>query len=320
MKTKFASLVLFACSTTLALDAVPAYPDRPIRVIVPYAAGGSTDTTARLIGGRLTERLGQQVVVDNRAGGGTLIGTQIAVRAAPDGHTLLMATPPFVANLSLRSKVPYALGDFIPIGNVSGSSNLLVVHPAVPAKSTRELIALLKANPGKYTYGSSGVAGAGHLAMALLESMAGFQAVHVPYKGGPPAVADLVAGRVNMMMGNLTTSQGHIKAGRLRALAIGTKKRSPLVPDLPTLSESGVPGYEMTNWNGVVAPKGTPREIIERLNREIVSILKEPQVLAFMTKVYLDPIGDSPAEFAQYLESEAAKWAKLVKSAGIRAD
>lgn len=317
---RVAPLVFLACSAALAASAWSAYPDRPLRVVVPYAAGGSTDTTARLVGTQLTKRLGQQVVVDNRAGGGTLIGTQIVAQAAPDGYTLLMATPPFVVNPSLRAQVPYSLKDFAAITNVSGSSNLLVVHPSVPAKTPQELIALLKANPGKYLYGSSGVAGAGHLAMALFESMAGVRAVHVPYKGGPPAVADLVAGRVIMMMGNLTTAQPHIRAGRLRALAIGTKQRSRLVPDLPTLSQSGVPGYEMTNWNGVVVPTGTPRAVIERLHREIASILKEPEVVAFMTKVYLDPIGDTPAEFAQYLKSEAAKWAKLVKSAGIRAD
>jgi tripartite-type tricarboxylate transporter receptor subunit TctC len=315
-----AALVVLACSAAFATSARAAWPDRPVRIVVPYAAGGSTDTTARLVGARLTERLGQQVILDNRTGGGTLIGTQIVAQAAPDGYTLLMATPPFVVNPSLVEKVPYSLKDFATITNVSGSSNLLVVHPSVPAKTTQELIALLKANPGKYVYGSSGVAGAGHLAMALFESMAGVQAVHVPYKGGAPAVVDLVAGRVHMMMANLTTAQPHIRAGRLRALAIGTSKRSPLVPDLPTLSESGVRGYEMTNWNGVVAPAGTPRAIIDRLHREIVSILKEPETLAFMTKVYLEPIGDTPAEFDKYLKSEAAKWAKLVKSAGIRPD
>src|SRR5688572_14457587 len=217
-----AALVVLACSAALATNGWAAWPDRPVRVVVPYAAGGSTDTTARLVGARLTERLGQQVILDNRTGGGTLIGTQISAQAAPDGYTLLMATPPFVVNPSLVEKVPYALKDFAAITNVSGSSNLLVVHPSVPAKTTQELIALLKANPGKYVYGSSGVAGAGHLAMALFESMAGVQAVHVPYKGGAPAVVDLVAGRVHMMMGNLTTSQPHIRAGRLRALAIGT--------------------------------------------------------------------------------------------------
>jgi tripartite-type tricarboxylate transporter receptor subunit TctC len=247
MPKTISPFILLSCFSTFTTAAWGAYPERPVRVVVPYAAGGSTDTTARLVGGRLTERLGQQFVVDNRAGGGTLIGTQIVAQAAPDGYTLLMATPPFVVNPSLRAKVPYSLDGFAPVTNVSGSSNLLVVHPSVPAKTPEELIALLKDNPGKYTYGSSGVAGAGHLAMALFESMAKVEAVHVPYKGGPPAVADLVAGRVNMMMGNLTTAQPHIRAGRLRALAIGTKKRSALVPDLPTLSESGVPGYEMTN-------------------------------------------------------------------------
>ena len=308
--------VLIACHIVLAPSASAAYPERPLRLVVPYVAGGSTDTVARLVGSRLTERLGQQVVVDNRAGAGTIIGTEIVARSAPDGYTLLMATPPLAVNPSLRTKVPYVLDrDFLAVTNIAGSSNLLVVHPSVPASTTRELIVLLKANPGKYTYGSSGVGGAGHLAMALFESMAELNAVHVPYKGGPPAVADLVAGRLSLMMGNLTTAHPHMRSGRLRALAIGTKSRSPLFPELPTLSESGVLGYEMNNWNGVVAPAGTPRVVVQRLHQEIVAILKETAVTERMTKAYLDPIGDTPDEFARYLRAEAEKWGRLVKAA-----
>lgn len=290
-----------------------------MRLVVPYSAGGSTDTVARLIGARLTERLGQQFVIDNRTGAGTLIGTEIVARAAPDGHTLLMATPPLAVNPSLYDKVPYVLErDFAAVTNVAASSNLLVVHPSVTASSTRELIALLKANPGKYNYGSSGIGGAGHLAMALFLNMAGVDAVHVPYKGGAPAVADLVAGRLSLMMANLTTAQPHIRAGRLRALGIGTAARSKLFPELPTVSESGVPGYEANNWNGVVAPAGTPKSVVDRLHREIAATLKEPAIAERMAKSALDPIGDTPAEFARYLKSEAGKWGKLVRSARIR--
>lgn len=321
MTRRHAPLVAAALLALAAASAGAAYPERPVRLVVPYSAGGSTDAVARLVGARLTERMGQQFVVDNRTGAGTLIGTEIVARSAPDGHTLLMATPPLAVNPSLRDKVPYDLDrDFAAVTNVAASSNLLVVHPSVPAKSTSELIALLKANPGKYDYGSSGVGGAGHLAMALFVSMAGVDAVHVPYKGGAPAVTDLVAGRLSMMMANLTTAQPHIRAGRLRALGIGTRARSKLFPDIPTLAESGVPGYEANNWNGVVVPAGTPKTVIERLHREIVAVLHEPVVAERMAKSALEPIGDSPAEFARYLKSEAKKWGKLVKSAGIRAE
>jgi tripartite-type tricarboxylate transporter receptor subunit TctC len=302
-------------------SAMAAYPERPVRLVVPYSAGGSTDTVARLVASRLTERMGQQFVVDNRTGAGTIIGTEIVARSTPDGHTLLMATPPLAVNPSLYEKVPYVLArDFAAVTNVAASSNLLVVHLSVPAMSTRELIDLLKANPGKYNYGSSGIGGAGHLAMALFESMAGVSAVHVPYKGGAPAVADLVAGRLSLMMANLTTAQPHIRSSRLRALGIGTQSRSRLFPELPTIAESGVPGYEANNWNGVVAPAGTPKAVIERLHREIGAILKEPVIADRMAKSALEPIGDTPAEFARYLKDEADKWGKLVKKAGIRAE
>jgi tripartite-type tricarboxylate transporter receptor subunit TctC len=309
----------------LAFALVPAaaaeWPERPVRLIVPYSAGGSTDLVARLVAARLTERIGQQFVVDNRTGAGTLIGTEIAAQATPDGYTLLMATPPLVVNPSLRSKVPYDLErDFVAITNVAGSSNLLAVHPSVPATTTKELIALLKANPGKYAYGSSGVGGAGHLAMALFTHMAGVEATHVPYKGGAPAVADLVAGRIAFAMANLTTARTHIRAGRLRGLAVGTAERSSLFPELPTISESGVPGYEQTNWNGIVAPSGTPRAVIERLHREVVAALKESTLAERMTSAGLEPIGNTPEEFDRYLAAEADKWGKLVKAAHIRAE
>lgn len=314
--SRFVSTLLFAFAAAVqAAD----YPQRPVRLVVPYAAGGSTDTVARIVGARLGERLGQQIVVDNRTGAGTLIGTEIVQHATPDGHVLLMATPPLAVNPALYAKVSYAVErDFVAVTNVAGSSNLLVVHPSLPANSVSELVALLKAAPGKYNYGSSGVGGAGHLAMALFESMAGVDAVHVPYKGGAPAVADLVSGRLHLMMANLTTAQPHIRAGKLRGLGVGKVKRSPLFPEMPTIAEAGVKGYEANNWNGVVAPTGTPRAAIERLHREIVATLKEPAIADRMTRAGLEPVGDTPAEFAQYLKSEAAKWGKLVKSAGIK--
>ena len=313
---RYVSTLLFVFAASVqAAD----YPQRPIRLVVPYAAGGSTDTVARIVGARLGERLGQQIVVDNRTGAGTLIGTEIVQHATADGHVLLMATPPLAVNPSLYAKVSYAVErNFVAVTNVAGSSNLLVVHPSLPANSVSELVALLKAAPGKYNYGSSGVGGAGHLAMALFESMAGVDVVHVPYKGGAPAVVDLVAGRLTLMMANLTTAQPHIRAGKLRGLGVGKVKRSPLFPEMPTIAEAGVKGYEANNWNGVVAPTGTPRPAIERLHQEIVATLKEPAIADRMARAGLEPVGDTPAEFAQYLKSEAAKWGKLVKSAGIK--
>jgi tripartite-type tricarboxylate transporter receptor subunit TctC len=309
--------VTAACAAACA--AAADYPNKPLRLVVPYSAGGSTDTVARIVGVRLSERLGQPVVIDNRTGAGTLIGTEIVKNAPADGYTLLMATPPLAVNPSLYPKVPYVLErDFAAVTNVAGSSNLLVVHPTVAAASVREFVALLKAGPGKYHYGSSGIGGAGHLATALFTSMAGVEAVHVPYKGGAPAVADLVAGRLHFMMANLTTAQPHIRAGRLRGLGVGTARRSPLFPEMPTIAEAGVPGYEANNWNGIVAPAGTPRAVIERLHREVTAVLGEKAIAERMAGAGLEPIGDTPAEFAKYLKAEAAKWGRLVKTARIK--
>ena len=317
MRHAAAVLLALVCST--AFCAGNDFPSRPIRLVVPYSAGGSTDTVARLVGASLSERLGQQVVVDNRTGAGTIIGTEIVAQAVPDGYTLLMATPPLAVNPALHGKVPYDLErDFAAVLNVAGSSNLLVVHSGVAAQSVNELVALIKANPGKYNYGSSGVGGAGHLAMALFTSMTGVEAVHVPYKGGAPAVADLVAGRLHLMMANLTTAQPHIRAGRLRGLGVGTARRTPLFPELPTIAEAGVPGYEANNWNGIVAPRKTPRAAIERLHREIVAILADASMAKRLAAQGLEPIGDTPAQFTQYLKAEAAKWGKLVRTAGIK--
>jgi tripartite-type tricarboxylate transporter receptor subunit TctC len=215
--------------------------------------------------------------------------------------------------------VPYDLErDFAAVINVAGSSNLLVVHPSVPAQSVRELIAMLKSNPGKYNYGSSGVGGAGHLAMALFTTMAQVDVVHVPYKGGAPAVADLVGGRLHMAMANLTTAQPHIRAGRLRALGVGTRTRTPLFPELPTIAEAGVPGYEANNWNGLVVPRKTAGATIDKLYREVSAVLKDATTVKRFSAQGLEPIGDNPAEFAQYLKAEAVKWGKLVKAAAIK--
>ena len=295
------------------------FPTRPLRLVVPYAAGGSTDVLARLIGQKLTETLGHPVVIDNRSGAGTLIATEIVAHAAPDGHTLLMATPPLVVAEALYKAVPFNVArDFAAVTNVAATSNVLVVHPAVVAQSARELIAMAKAQPGRLVYGSSGIGGASHLAVALFASMAGVELLHVPYKGGALAVTDLLGGRLALMFANLTTVQPHIKSGKLRALAIGTAQRSLVVPELPTVAEAGVPGYEANNWNGVVAPAATPRAVIERLQREIRAIVEAPELRSRLLQSAFEPVADSPQAFRRYLESERLKWGRVVREAGIK--
>ena len=295
------------------------YPTRPLRVVVPYAAGGSTDVLARMVGQKLTEALGQPVVIDNRPGAGTLIATEIVARAGPDGHTLLMATPPLAVAPALFQNVPFDIfRDFAAVTNIAATSNVLVVHPSVPAQTVKELVVLAKANPRKYTFGSSGIGGASHLAMELFRSMAGIELVHVPYKGGSLAVTDLLGGRLALMFANLTTVQAHIKSGKVRALAIGTARRSLVVPELPTVAEAGVPGYEANNWNGVVVPAGTPRTAIERLQREIKAIVSASDMRDKLLAAAFEPVADTPAEFARYLASERTKWAKVVIDAGVK--
>jgi tripartite-type tricarboxylate transporter receptor subunit TctC len=314
----------FIALTALAVGGAPdaraqSYPTRPLRVVVPYAAGGSTDVLARMVGQKLTETLGQPVVIDNRPGAGTLIATEIVARAAPDGHTLLMATPPLPVAPALFEKVPFDIArDFAAVTNIAATSNVLTVHPSIPAHTVKELVALAKASPGKYTFGSSGIGGASHLATELFRSMAGIQLVHVPYKGGSVAVTDLLGGRLALMFANLTTVQPHIKTGKLRALAIGTAQRSLVVPELPTVAEAGVPGYEANNWNGVVVPAGTPLAAIERLQREIKVIVNAPDMRDKLLAAAFEPIADTPAEFARYLASERSKWGRIVKEAGIK--
>ena len=295
------------------------YPLRPLRLVVPYAAGGSTDVLARMVGQKLTAALGQTVVIDNRTGAGTLIATEIVAHAAADGYTLLMATPPLAIAPALYARLPFDVErDFAPVTNIAATSNVLVVHPAVPAQNVKELVALAKAHPGMYTFGSSGVGGASHLAVELFRSMAGIELVHVPYKGGSLAVTDLLGGRLTLMFANLTTVQSHIKTGRVRALAIGTAQRSLVVPELPTVAAAGVPGYEANNWNGMVVPAGTPRALIDRLQREIKAAVDAPDLRERLLQNAFEPIADTPAEFARYLGAERVKWGKVVRDAHVK--
>ena len=313
------AVALVAFGASIAATPDQSFPLRPLRVVVPYAAGGSTDILARVVGQKLVDALGQQVVIDNRPGAGTLIATEIVARSAPDGHTLLMATPALPVAPALYRKVPFDVDrDFSAVTNIAATSNVLVVHPSVPAHTARELIALAKAHPGKLTFGSSGVGGASHLATELFRSMAAIELVHVPYKGGAVAVTDLLGGRLALMFANLTTVQQHIRSGKVRALAIGTAQRSLVVPDLPTVAEAGVPGYEANNWNGVVVPAGTPRAVVARLQREIKAIVNTPEVRERLLATAFEPIADTPPEFTRYLALERVKWARVVKDAGVK--
>jgi tripartite-type tricarboxylate transporter receptor subunit TctC len=301
-----------------AQTASTTFPVKPVRIVVPLAPGGSTDVLARLVASKLSEVWGQQVVVDNRGGAGTMIGTEIVARSPGDGYTLLMVTSAFAVNFSLYDKVPYKFSDFAPLSNVGQTPNVLAVHPTLPAKSVKELIALLRARPGQMTYSSGGVGGSTHLAGELFKLLAKVDMVHVPYKGGGPAVADLVSGQVMMTFGNLTTVLPFANAGRVRALAVTSAKRSPAIPELPTMAEAGVPGFEAATWNGLVAPAATPKDIVVKLNADIVKILSMPDTRAKLASNGLEPIGDTPGAFSAHISNEIARWAKVVKAAHIR--
>jgi len=296
------------------------YPTKPIRLLVGFAPGGGTDTTARAISQKLTASLGQQVIVDNRPGVSGNIAAEITVNAPPDGYTVLFATIGALAvNPSLLKKMPFdPIKDLAPVTRAADSTNILVVHPSVAAKSVKELIAFAKSKP--LNCGSSGVGGAGHLALELFNLQAGTKMLHVPYKGGGPAIVDLLAGNINLIFATTASSIGHIKSGRIRALAVTTAKRSANVPELPTIAEAGLPGFEANNWNGIVVPAKTPRPIINRLNKEFTAALLLPDIKQFLFNQGLDAAPGTPEAFAAYIKSETAKWAKVIKAAGIKAN
>ena len=299
------------------LAAAADYPTKPVRLVVGFAPGGGTDTTARAISQKLTAALGQQVIVDNRPGASGTIAADIVANATPDGYTVLLGTIALVINPSLATKMPFdTLKDLAPVTRAADSTNILVVHPSVPSKSVKELIALAKSKP--LNCGSSGVGGAGHLAVELFNLQAGTKITHVAYKGGGPAIVDLLAGNIQMIFATAASSIGHIKAGKIRALAVTTAKRSSLVPELPTIAEAGLPGFEANNWNGVLVPANTPRPIINRLNKEFAAALNLPDIKEFLFKQGLEAAAGTPEEFAAYMKSEMAKWAKVIKAAGIK--
>ncbi|CAG9179956.1 tripartite tricarboxylate transporter substrate binding protein [Cupriavidus respiraculi] len=298
------------------------YPTKPITMIVPFSAGGTTDILARIVSLQLGKALGQPVVVDNRPGAGGNIGASLAAKAPADGYTLFMGTiGTHAINQSLYSKLPYdPVKDFAPITRVAMVPNVVVVNPAVPAKNIKELIAYVKANPDKLSYGSSGSGSSMHLSGELFNSMTGLNIQHIPYKGSAPAVNDLLGNQIGLMFDNLPSSYQHVKAGKLRALAVTSGKRSPALPDVPTVAEAGVPGYEATSWFALYATGGTPQAIVDRLNAEVVKILAMPEVKKQMDGQGAEPNPEKPAQLAAFMKAETAKWAKVVKASGATVD
>jgi tripartite-type tricarboxylate transporter receptor subunit TctC len=296
------------------------YPNQPIRLIVPFAAGGATDVLARLLGERLSQSLGQQVVVDNRGGAGGNIGSAQAAKAEPDGYTLLMgAVGTHAINQSIYPKLPYdPIEDFAPVSLVATVPNVLVVNPSVPAQTVQELIALAKSRPGELNFASSGNGTSIHLSGELFKSMTGVDMVHVPYKGSGPAMTDLLGGQVQMMFDNLPSALPNVQAGKLRALGVTGAERSPALPDVPTIEEAGVPGYEALSWFGIFAPAGTPQPVIDKLHDHIVQALADPAMRARLADLGAEPVGSTPQEFASFIRAEAEKWAKVVKEAGVK--
>ncbi len=304
---------LLAAAAALAQD----YPARPVRVVIPLSPGGTTDVPGRMIAARLSEALGHQFFVENKPGAGGIIGADFVAKAKPDGYTLLLTATPHVITANLYKNLPYhALTDFAPVIRVASGPYVLLVHPSLGVNSVRELVALAKREPGKIDFASSGNGSAQHLVGALFTSMAGIQLTHVPYKGSGPATADLISGVVKVGFPGTPIAIPHLKAGRVKALGVTTSHRSPQMPEVPTIAEAGVPGYEATVWLGLLAPAGVPREIIARLNGEIARILKLPEVQQNLASTGVEPTPTTPEEFGAFLRAEYDKWGRVVRETG----
>ncbi len=318
MRHALPALLAFAAAHSIAADS---FPNRPVRVIAAQSAGSSLDTLARIVMPKVGEALGQQFVIDNRGGAGGTIGVELAARAAPDGYTVLLgASSSMIISKYTYKNLPFnADRDFDPVSNLVIADAVFVTHPSVPAKSVKELIALAKSQPGKLNMASAGVGSSSHTAGVMFASMAGIETVHVPYKGGGPMAAAVVGGEAQWAISPAAALMGHIKGGRMRALAIASAQRSPILPELPTIAEEGVPGYEYNSWNGVFVPRGTPKSIVHTLHRAIQQALADPEVKRLYAAQGLQPAGSaSPADFAKLYQSEAAQIAKIVKIAGIK--
>jgi tripartite-type tricarboxylate transporter receptor subunit TctC len=314
----FAVLLCASASLALAQD----YPSKPVRMVVPFPPGGTTDILARAVGQKLSESWGQQVVIDNRGGAGGNIGTDIVAKSPADGYTLLMGTVGTHAiNASLYGKLPFdPIKDFAPVTLVASVPNVLVVNSTVDAKSVKELIALAKSKPGQLAFASSGNGTSIHLAGELFKSMTGTAMLHIPYKGSAPAIAELLGGQTNMMFDNLPSAMPHIKSGRLRALAVTSVRRSPALPDIPTIAETGISGYEASSWFGVLAPAGTPKDVVAKIQGDIAKALNAPEIKERLSGQGAEPVGNTPEQFAEHIKAESAKWAKVVKDSGAKVD
>ena len=313
----FAFALALVSSTALAQDATH-YPSRPIRLIVPFAPGGGLDISARLIGHKLTEVWGQNVVVDSRPGAATIVGTEIASKAAPDGYTVLMITTTFAINPGLYARLPYdANRDFAPVTQLNSQPNVVVVTPAFAGKSIKELIALAKAKPGELTFATPGAGSAPHLSAEMFQRAAGISMIHVPYKGIPAAVTDVIGGRITMLFTTTISAAPHIKAGKLRALALTSAKRQSSMPDVPTVGES-LPGYQAEAFQGMVAPAGTPQAVVNKLSAEVARIIRTQEMVQRFQLDGADVVGSTPREFAAFLKAEMQKWGKVIRDAGIK--
>jgi tripartite-type tricarboxylate transporter receptor subunit TctC len=313
------TLCLLATGAVLAQNNAPSYPAKPIRLIVPFAPGGTNDVLGRIVADKLAERLGQPLVIDNRAGANSVLGSEIAARASADGYTLLIVSAGLAVNPSIVASLPYDTErDLTPIALIGGGPYLMVVHPAVPAKTVKEFIVWVKSKPGQVNYASVGTGSPPHLAAELLRITAGIDMQHIPYKGGSAVLPDLIAGRVSMFFGSISTLQPHVQAGRLRAIAVTTVQRASAMPELPTFIESGLAGYEVNGWYGLLGPGKMPRAIVKRLNIELRQALADADTKRRFTAIGMDPAPGSPEEFAALIHSEIAKWAKVVRAAGIK--
>ena len=313
--------LLVALALASAAVSAQNYPTRTVRIVVPYAPGGNTDFTARVIAGKLTEIFGQQVVVENRAGGATNIGSDLVAKAAPDGYTILMGGAANAINMSLYQKLPYdTLRDFAPVSLCVKGANVLAVHPSMPVKNIKELIALAKTTPGKLNYASSGLGSSNQMAGELFKIMAGVNIVHVPYKGNAPALTDTIGGQVEMIFSGVPLLVPHIQGGRIRAIGIGSLKRFPALPQVPTIDEAGLKGYEATTWFGMLAPIKTPKEIVARLNVEVGKILASAEVSEKFINEGVEPMGGSTDFFTAFIRDEIAKYAKVVKAANLKGE
>jgi tripartite-type tricarboxylate transporter receptor subunit TctC len=319
MLRRFLAVSCLCISSAFAADA---YPTKPVRFVITFPPGGPTDTVVRLVGERLTQDWGQPMIIDNRGGAGGIVGTEIVAHAAPDGYTFLVGTAGgMTINPALRSKLPYdPFRDFVPVGMLVQNPQILVANPSVAAKNVKELVALAKANPGKLNFASAGTGTATHLGLELFRLTTGTDVVHVPYKGGAPATTDLIAGQVQLLFVSIPSVLPHVKGGRLRALAVSTSKRSASAPDVPTVAESGYPGFDYSNWNALFAPAKTPQAIVKKVNASVVGALRQPDVAQKLSSQGADPAPGTPEELARYMRADAEKWRKVIKAAGIKPD